>query len=143
MNEEIGRLKIEEDTALVLLALSGHRIDDKIKQRITVLCKAATELKELKGQIQEGYSVKDNRDSISDARMRHSSRCEVHESTSIYEKDVKIPQETRIETYPYELSLQKSNPELDDMQKILHTLEITQQRLRNLNSTTNDLSFER
>jgi hypothetical protein len=51
IREDVSRLKTEEDAALVILALSGHKIDDKIKQRITSLCRAATELELLRSQM--------------------------------------------------------------------------------------------
>ncbi|OMJ72394.1 hypothetical protein SteCoe_29187 [Stentor coeruleus] len=44
IREEICGLKVEEDTAMVLLALSGHKVDDRIRQRISYICRAAKEL---------------------------------------------------------------------------------------------------
>jgi hypothetical protein len=145
---EVEKLKNEEDTALVLLALSGHKIDERIKQRITSLCRSATELEILKSKISESHflpenreSVSENRDIISETRMKQQSRCESYENTSIYEKDPRIHQESNMDTFNQELG-KNEIPEIDGMKKLLHNLEVTQQRLKNLNPS-NDLSFER
>lgn len=51
IREEICSLKAEEDTAIVLLALSGHKVDDRIKQRISYICRAAKELGDFTSEI--------------------------------------------------------------------------------------------
>lgn len=138
LKEEINKLKVEEDTALVLLALSGHRIDDKIKQRITSLCKSASELEALKSKIHES----NQRDFISETRLRQPSRSESYENTSIYDKPIEKYKETRHPQEFLENNIPKSpEPELDDMKKLLHTLEVTQQRLKSL-TPINELSYE-
>ena len=53
---------------------------------------------------------------------------------------MKTPQESKVEE-PQEIAARNMN-EASDMQRLLHTLEVTQQRLRNL-TPIRDLSFER
>lgn len=140
LSEEVAKLKVEEDTAIVLLALSGHRIDEKIKERITSLCKAASELEKIKAR---DTRYLESRDSVSETRLRAPSRIESYENTSIYEKGQKELAELHGESQSFEAVMQKTPPpEMNDMQKLLHTLEVTQQRLRSL-TPINELSFER
>jgi len=44
-------LKEEEETAVVLLALSGHKVDQRVLVRIKRLCQAESELQELKARL--------------------------------------------------------------------------------------------
>ena len=142
INEELLRIKLEEDTAIVLLALSGHRIDEKIKQRITTLCRAASELELLRAQMSEGGFPGESRDSIGENRLRQASRADSYENTSIYEGAQRNLRELQVERVEYGNNLQKAPNEIEDMKKLLHTLEVTQQRLRSL-TPISELSFER
>ena len=143
VNEEVRKIRLEEDTAMVLLALSGHRIDEKIKQRITALCRAAGELEVLRAQVSESGYGEESREAVSADRPRLPSRGESYENTSVYEGAMRNPRESQVEKSDnYENNPQMVPPEMDDMKKLLHTLEVTQQRLRSL-TPINELSFER
>ena len=101
LRSEINKIKEEEDTALVLLALSGHKIDDRVKQRITSLCRSATELELLKASLQESAN-KEVRESISETRMKQHSRLDSYENLSMFDKDSRTPLESRMDEFKVE-----------------------------------------
>jgi chromosome segregation ATPase len=101
LRSEINKIKEEEDTALVLLALSGHKIDDRVKQRITSLCRSATELELLKASLQESAN-KEVRESISETGMKQHSRLDSYENLSMFDKDSRTPLESRMDEFKVE-----------------------------------------
>jgi chromosome segregation ATPase len=98
LRSEMTRIKEDEDTALVLLALSGHKIDERVKQRITSLCRSATELELLKASLQETGN-KEVREGISETRMKQHSRMESYENLSIFDKESRMNQESRMDEF--------------------------------------------
>lgn len=137
LKEAVDKLKEEQDTALVLLALSGHKIDDAIKARISELCRSALEVERLKGIIEE--IQKDN------SRPRESIRFDELESTVLYPADKK-DNRRMIQSIDDAISNTSSFdfaklPENEEMRKLLLNLESTQQRLKEM-IPVSDVSFE-
>lgn len=137
LKETVDKLKEEQDTALVLLALSGHKIDDTIKTRITELCRSALEVERLKGVIDE--IQKDN------LPPKESIRFDELESTVLYPQD-KGDKRRMIQSIDDAISNTSSfdfakMPENEEMRKLLINLENTQQRLKEM-IPVSEVSFE-
>lgn len=110
VKQRLVELREAEDTAIVLLAVSGHRIDGKIKERITYLVRSAQELQTIK----ENLVPRDTRPCTSHIEQRHDeSMMSDHSQVS-------------------SVDLNKLVPETEELKKLLANLEATQQRLRAL-----------
>lgn len=137
LQSNVDKLKQEEDTAMVLLALSGHKIDETIKQRISKLCHSAVELEQVKAQLLDAR----NKD-YKDFRFKKTNPAlEELENTALYSGN-------KVETRPLIQIIEEPIedyssliPENEDVRKILHNLEVTRERLRSL-TPVNDLSYD-
>jgi len=113
--QRLVELREAEDTAIVLLAVSGHKIDARVKERITYLVRSASELQALKENI--------------------SPTPENRPTPPPYAKhEEKRPDESMMsdQSQASSVDFNKLVPETEELKKLLANLEATQQRLRAL-----------
>ncbi|CAG9313961.1 unnamed protein product [Blepharisma stoltei] len=129
LQNQIDKLKQEEDTAMVLLALSGHRIDESVRQRIHKLCQSALELESVKAQLAE-IQQKEYRYKKSTPALEELENTALYSQKQSEIRPIQILEETAGGEY-----------ETEEVRKILHNLEVTRERLRSL-TPANEQSYE-
>jgi chromosome segregation ATPase len=109
------RLKQEEDTALVLLAVSGHKVDQTVMERVAQLCRAEQELAALRGTVER--PTRDLPIALDSARQPDTARPPLSQEPVSGTSSVDIA---------------RLQPQVSEMQRLLEHLEEEHRRIRTL-----------
>lgn len=113
--QKLIKLKQEEDTALVLLAVSGHKVDQKVMERVAQLCRAEQELAALRSPVER--PTRDLPVRLDSAREPDTARPPLSEEPVSSASSVDIA---------------RLQPQVSEMQRLLEHLEEEHRRIRTL-----------
>ena len=115
LEQKLIRLKQEEDTALVLLAVSGHKVDQTVMERVAQLCRAEQELAALRSPAE--VPTRDLPIRLDSAREPDTARPPISEDPASGTSSVDIA---------------RLQPQVSEMQRLLEHLEEEHRRIRTL-----------